>query len=175
MLPLTRGDRGDRDRDRGGGHAAWNHFHTSSRTSRAGPHTGRESASGNSSGADTDRFHPLGSPFKTTPGSGFGSTRHGLQRSVSDSGGAVGSADAGPSLGGVHHRDRLQLGSHRQGQLGGGQQHGYSADDKLGWRDSNRQQQQHHGPAAGRGGNKVRGTSLHADSLDWHVAASCTT
>lgn len=142
----------DRDRDRAA-HGAWSHFHTSNRSGRAG---GRESASGHIGSVEADRFHTLGSPFKH--GS---SSRHGLQRSVSDSGGAASSADAVHSGfgSGAHQqqRDRHHPGSHssRQGLggAGGSAQHAYPSDDKLGWRDSNRGQQQ--AAAGGRGGSKV--------------------
>jgi hypothetical protein len=163
---LSRGDRDrDRDRDRAG-HAAWSHFHTSSRSGRAGP---RESAGGHSSsfdGEQTDRFQTLGSPFKHTGGNGSSSSslpsRHGLQRSVSDSGGASSSADAVHSgFGTPQQRDRSHAGSssHRQlGAAGSGSHYGYAAaDDKQGWRDSNRDRQPHGqaGAHPGRGGNKV--------------------
>jgi hypothetical protein len=170
---LSRGDRDrDRDRDRAG-HAAWSHFHTSSRSGRAGPHPGRESAGGHSSpfdGDQTDRFQSLGSPFKHTGGNSSSTSshhssslpsRHGLQRSVSDSGGASSSADAvHPGFGTPQQRDRSHAGSSSHRQLGaaGSGSYGYAAaDDKLGWRDSSRDRQPHGpaGPHPGRGGNKV--------------------
>jgi hypothetical protein len=173
-----RSDRSERpDRDRAV-HGPWSHFHTSSRSGRTGPHGGRESASGHIGGSvDTDRFHTLGSPFKHSSSTGSSSSRHGLQRSVSDSGSTVaGAADAVHSGFGALHQQRDSRhhptpshSSGRQGQreglggAGGPAHHGgyNSGDDKMGWRDSNpRQQMVQHGPAGGagssRGNNKVR-------------------
>jgi hypothetical protein len=124
------------------------------------------------------------------------SSRRGLQRSVSDSGtgggggAAANGADAahGGNFGGSlrdrdrhsHHSThgssssssshRQSGGSHFGGGGGGGQfasAASANADDKLGWRDSNRQQQ--HGPsggAAGRGWNKV-GLLCSGSSILW--------
>lgn len=166
LLPLTA--RSDRDRDRSSnGPAGWSHFHTSGRFGRAagaqgGSHTPRDShgGSGGSDAGGDHRFQSLGSPFKggssagsSGGGGNFSSSRHGLQRSVSDSGGAgagAGSAtDPGHGFGTPQQRDRLfgASSSSRHGghQLAGTQYGGggsYAADDKLTWRDSNRQQQQ---------------------------------
>jgi hypothetical protein len=186
-------ERPDRDR---AVHGPWSHFHTSSRSGRSGPHGGRESASGHVGGSvDTDRFHTLGSPFKHSSSSGSNSSsRHGLQRSVSDSGSTVaGAADAVHSGFGALHQQRDSRhhlapshSSSRQGQregLGGAgssaQYGGYnSGDDKMGWRDSNpRQQVGQHGPAGGAGSSggtsKVCTFRIYVDICEALVQHAC--